>query len=277
MQERHLDRLRYFTELADTSREFYIDYVRKYYTINDGCNVLEVGCGEGGNLLPFAEIGCNVTGIDRSEQRIAEAKSFYESMNIKAKFVSIDFFELDNANGGEKYDIVLVHDVIEHIRRKDEFLKHLQQFVANSGIIFWRFPAWQMPFGGHQQICRNKFCSKLPFFHLLPLSIYRRLLYSFGEQQSCVDELIDIKMCRVSIEKFERLLKSNNYIPVNRCLWLINPHYKQKFNLKPRKLPALISHLRYIRNFFTTSCFYITKLENTLHPANPELSKETER
>ncbi len=262
MQERHSDRLCYFTELANTSREFYIDYVRKYYTISDGCKVLEVGCGEGGNLLPFAEIGCNVTGIDRSEQRIVEAKSFYGSLNIRAKFVSIDFFEMDNTGGGEKYDIVLVHDVIEHIRRKDEFLKHLQQFVANNGIIFWRFPAWQMPFGGHQQICRNKFCSKLPFIHLLPVFIYRWLLYSFGEEQSRIDELLDIKECRVSIEKLEKLLKNNKYIKINRCLWFINPHYKQKFNLKPRKLSPILSHIRYLRNFFTTSCWYLTKLKN---------------
>lgn len=261
MQERHSDRLRYFTELANTSREFYIGYVRKYYAINNGCKVLEVGCGEGGNLLPFAEIGCNVTGIDRSEQRILEAKSFYGSLNIMGKFVSVDFFEM-NKTDEEKYDIILVQDVIEHIDRKDEFLKHLKQFVAKDGIIFWRFPAWQMPFGGHQQICRNKFLSKLPFFHLLPVPIYRWLLYSFGEKHSCVNELLDIKECRVSIEKFERLLKSNNYIQINRCLWFINPHYKQKFNLKPRKLPSLISHIRYFRNFFTTSCFYITGLEN---------------
>jgi len=259
MQERHSDRLCYFTELANTSREFYIDYVRKYYT---GCKVFEVGCGEGGNLLPFAEIGCEVTGIDRSAQRIVEAKSFYGSLNTEGKFVSIDFFEMNNTDEDEKYDIVLVHDVIEHIGHKDEFLKHLKQFVAKDGIIFWRFPAWQMPFGGHQQICRHKFLSKLPFFHLLPVSIYRWLLYSFGEEQSCVDELLDIKECRISIEKFEKLLKNNKYIMINRCLWFINPHYKQKFNLKPRKLSPILSHIRYLRNLFATSCWYLTKLEN---------------
>ncbi|MDD4416193.1 MAG: class I SAM-dependent methyltransferase [Proteiniphilum sp.] len=262
MQERHSDRLRYFNELANTSREFYIDYVRQYYSISKGCKVLEVGCGEGGNLLPFAEFGCDVTGIDRSEQRILEADSFYESLNIKGKFVSIDFFDMNNRDGNEKYDIVLVHDVIEHIGRKDEFLKHIKQFVAKDGIIFWRFPAWQMPFGGHQQICRHKYLSKLPFFHLLPRPIYRWLLYSFGEEQTCVDELLDIKECRVPIEKFEKLLKNNDFIQINRYLWFINPHYKQKFSLKPRKLSPILSHIRYIRNFFTTSCWYITKVEN---------------
>lgn len=57
MQERHTDRERYFRELAQTSREFYIDYLRKFKNIGDGTRVLEIGCGEGGNLLPFAEAG----------------------------------------------------------------------------------------------------------------------------------------------------------------------------------------------------------------------------
>jgi SAM-dependent methyltransferase len=264
MQERHLDRFRYFTELANTSKEFYIDYVRNFSPLNDGCRVLEVGCGEGGNLLPFAEMGCDVTGVDRSEQKISQAKSFYDSLGCHATFVAMDFFEMSCPDEGEKYEIVLVHDVIEHISQKEAFLKHLKRFVAKNGVVFWRFPAWQMPFGGHQQICRNRFCSKLPFFHLLPVSLYRRLLRSFGEQQACIDELLDIKKCRVSIEQFERLLKIHNYVRIDRCLWLINPHYKQKFNLNPRKLPPLISHIRYFRNFLATSCFYITKCENNL-------------
>jgi SAM-dependent methyltransferase len=259
MQERHSDRFRYFTELANTSREFYIDYIRNFIPLSKRSRALEIGCGEGGNLLPFAEAGCNVTGIDRSGQRISQAKSFYDFLACKATLILVDFFEMSHPDENEKYDIVLVHDVIEHISRKQEFLAHLTPFVAKNGIIFWRFPAWQMPFGGHQQICQNKFCSRLPFIHLLPLSLYRRLLHSFGEQQSCIDELIDIKKCGISIEKFEKLLKTHGHTQADRCLWLINPHYKQKFNLKPRKLPSFISHIRYFRNFFATSCFYITK------------------
>jgi hypothetical protein len=47
-------------------------------------------------IYPFVEIGCDVTGIDRSEQRILDANSFYASLNTKGKFVSIDFFDMNN-------------------------------------------------------------------------------------------------------------------------------------------------------------------------------------
>ena len=33
-------------------------------------NILEIGCGDGGNLLPFNELGCNTTGVDLSAGRI---------------------------------------------------------------------------------------------------------------------------------------------------------------------------------------------------------------
>ena len=33
-------------------------------------NILEIGCGDGGNLLPFTELGCNTTGVDLSAGRI---------------------------------------------------------------------------------------------------------------------------------------------------------------------------------------------------------------
>lgn len=70
MQQRHKDRRLYFNELADTSREFYINFVEKWIPLNAETKILEIGCGEGGNLLPFAESGCRVTGIDINEYQI---------------------------------------------------------------------------------------------------------------------------------------------------------------------------------------------------------------
>ena len=45
-------------------------------------------------------------------------------------------------------------------------------------------------------------------------------------------------------------------------LWFINPHYKQKFHLTPRLLPHWVWKVRYIRNIFTTSCWYILNISH---------------
>ena len=259
MQQRHTNREVYFNELAKTSRDFYIDYINKFTTVDTNLKIAEIGCGEGGNLLPFAEIGCDVMGIDLSSSRITEAKEFFSRADANGRFECISFFDAAPALY-DKYNVILIHDVIEHIEDKQRFIIHLKNFLAEDGIVFWGFPAWQMPFGGHQQICHNKLCSWIPFLHLLPTPCYRGVLRMFGEKQNCIDELLDIKVCNTSIELFERLIHKNDFKVLDRCLWFINPHYKQKFNLKPRKLYGTLAKVKYIRNFFSTSCFYITKL-----------------
>lgn len=62
-ESRYNDRKRYFDELATSSRKYFISYFRGFKKIS-GSSVLEIGCGEGGILLPFEEEGCEVTGVD---------------------------------------------------------------------------------------------------------------------------------------------------------------------------------------------------------------------
>ena len=73
MQHRHLDRYQYFLELSNTSRDFYVGHVCRFITVSTFTRVLEIGCGEGGNLLPFAQLGCYVKGIDLDKERVEQA------------------------------------------------------------------------------------------------------------------------------------------------------------------------------------------------------------
>ena len=202
MQKRHQDRQCYFNELANTSRSFYIDYVKQFISLSSSTHILEIGCGEGGNLLPFAELDCKVTGIDRAASRIHQAQSFFAASGYKGEFRTMDFFNFSSVS---RYQLILIHDVIEHISNKEEFFRCLSPLLAKGGIIFWGFPSWQMPFGGHQQICHNRFVSSLPFIHLCPDIFYRFLLRCFHETPSCIEELSDIKRCRMTIDAFEQL------------------------------------------------------------------------
>jgi len=240
MQKRHLNRKKYFEELANTSRDFYLPYLSPIYQIKPSMSILEVGCGEGGNLVPFVLLGCKVTGVDVA-----------------------DFMQYPvPGNEEDKYDVILLHDVIEHVPAKESFLAHLKMFLKPTGVLFVGFPAWQMPFGGHQQICRSKLCSHLPFIHLLPTPLYKLLLKTLNEEKGTIKELMSIKECRTSIELFESLIHKCGFVVADQKLWFINPHYKQKFHLTPRLLPHWGWKMKYIRNFFTTSCWYVLSLGN---------------
>ena len=263
MQKRHSDRRQYFLELANTSRDYYIDYIKTFKEIPPSF-ILEIGCGEGGNLLPFAEIGCNIKGLDISPLRIEQARSFFEEFSTPADLTCTDFLQMSAPeDDAGKYDIILMHDVIEHIELplKRAFIAHMKKFVKPDGLLFIAFPAWQMPFGGHQQICHSKVCATLPFTHLLPTPWYRSYLKVFGEGQACIDELLSIKRSKMTIEAFESLCREAGLKVLDRTLWFINPHYKQKFGLPALRLRAPLSSLYYFRNFLSTSCFYLLSPE----------------
>ena len=76
MQKRHTDRELYFEEQSRTSSQYYWPYLQQYVGARPR-KVLEIGCGEGGNLLPFAQAGCQVYGMDLCKGRIEQAKAFF--------------------------------------------------------------------------------------------------------------------------------------------------------------------------------------------------------
>ncbi len=254
MQERHKDRERYFEELAQTAREFYLPYLSENKVALPP-SVLEIGCGEGGNLLPFARAGCRVRGLDLAGGKIEKAREFFAARGAEGRFEAADIFKADFE--GERFPLVIVHDVVEHIADKTGLLKRIRELLAPCGVAFIAFPAWQMPFGGHQQNARSRFISHFPFLHLLPAAIYRWVLKAAGEPAEVIEEFMEIKQTRCPVEKFEKCVRESALCIRNRRLWLVNPHYKAKFGLRPRRLPGWLSAIPWLRNFFSTSCFYL--------------------
>jgi 2-polyprenyl-3-methyl-5-hydroxy-6-metoxy-1,4-benzoquinol methylase len=259
MQIRHKNDEQYFQELAETTRKYILPFIGGHKTIEPGMRVLEIGCGVGGNLQPFRELGCTIHGIDIAEAKIESARRLLGDTGQQADvhIACQDFLTMPAPE--EKFDFIFIHDVIEHIYDKDAFFQGLKAFIKPDGMIYFAFPAWQMPFGGHQQICRNKIASHLPFVHILPPRIYRAYLKGLGEGAGTIDELLDIKRCKTPIERFRKLVGKHGYSIVKEKLYFINPHYETKFGLKPRKLAGWISAVPYLRNFFSTTCFYLIK------------------
>ena len=259
MQQRHKNTKQYSDEQAHSTREYIIPFVERAGKINLPFSVLEIGCGEAGNLLPFADMGCRTVGIDYSERKIQQAKKNYaghpNSENIR--LVCSDIY--DSTDDFGTFDLVMVRDVIEHIHGHERFLQAIKKYMNGQTLAFFAFPPWQNPFGGHQQMCKSAFLSKLPYFHLLPTTIYARLMRIFGEEQATVDGLLEIKKTRISIEKFERLLREN-YVILQKTLYFINPNYEVKFGLKPRKLWNSLAKIVYVRNFYCTCGYYLLKL-----------------
>ena len=167
----------------------------------------------------FIEKELTCYGIDLSPSRIEAAKHFQqEAFGLgKLKFLSKNIYDIQlkyDLDG--PFDIILLKDVIEHIPKQENFIQQLASFLNPGGVIFFGFPPWQMPFGGHQQMAKSKLLSKLPWFHLLPKSIYKKILSWGGQDPITLNEFMEIKDTGISIERFERIVKQNQFQILNR-------------------------------------------------------------
>lgn len=252
------DKLRY-QQQVDNSAAYVLPFIETTKTIGQGINVLEVGCGEGGVLLPFAQRGCFCVGVDLDTPRIDIANDYLqkEIAEGKMEFLVQNIYEdafLQRFKGF--FDVVILKDVIEHIPNQEAFIPYLKNFLKQDGQVFFGFPPWHMPFGGHQQLVKNKFFSLLPYYHLLPRPLYRLLLKTGGEKDDAIRDFMDIRDTGISIERFESIVKNSGFQVLNKQHYLINPIYKYKFGLNPRKQWAAISMLPAVRNFLTTCVYY---------------------
>ena len=172
-----------------------------------------------------------------------------------------DIYDVDDIG---QFDIIITRDVLEHIHGQERFMNFVKQFLKPRGKFFLGFPSWQNPFGGHQQMCESKILSKLPFIHILPKSLYKLILKSFKESEEKIEGLLEIKETRISIERFERIIKKERFKKDKRCFYFINPNYEIKFGLKPRKIWSIFSSLPYLRNYLITTNFYVISIDETL-------------
>jgi hypothetical protein len=129
--------------------------------------------------------------------------------------------------------------------------------MAPGAVFFLAFPPWYNPFGGHQQIAKNRILSKLPFYHILPAFLYKSILRLGGESQHTINALLEIKETGISLERFERICEKENFTIKRKTLYFINPNYETKFKLKPRVQTRLITSIPFVRNFFVTAGYYV--------------------
>lgn len=270
MQLRHKKRDLYFEEQAYTTLKYVIPFIEEFITLDKDIDVLEIGCGEGGNLLPFLEKGCRATGIDLASNKIQNARQFFRDHELsdKVTFIHKDIYQVNN---GCEYDLIVMRDVLEHIHNQEKFMGYVKKFLKKNGLIFLGFPPWQNPFGGHQQICRNKFLSKLPYFHILPKKLYTKVLQLFGEETTLAT-LLEIKETNITIERFRRIVREKGYSIEKEVFYFINPNYEIKFKLKPRRQLSFINKIPYLRNYFTTTCYYLIRKEESNNSLSPNIN-----
>jgi SAM-dependent methyltransferase len=266
MFEFHADRKRYFDIQVLNAEKYVIPFIEETFAVKPGMRVLEIGCGEAGVLKAFINKGCYGMGVELDVPRIEHAKEYLPDDVIAGRinFLSKDIYLVDAEKElGGMYDIIVLKDVIEHIHDQPKLIGWMKNFLRPAspgkpgGVIFFGFPPWYMPYGGHQQMCYS-WIRKIPWIHLLPETIYGWLLKKNKEN---AEAFLEIKDTGISIERFERICDRQGYEIDHKAHYLLNPIYEWKFGWKARKQIGLIKAIPFVRNFFTTCVYYLIKVK----------------
>lgn len=260
--EFHNDKETYFRYQTENAEKYVIPFIQERFPLREGDRVLEIGCAEGGVLKAFMDMGCHGTGVELVDFRYQDAKQFLKDYLEagKCELYSRNIYdETFQKEFKGRFDLIILKDVIEHIHDQKKLMGILKGYLSPKGHIYFGFPPWMMPFGGHQQIAHSKLLSKLPYYHLLPMPLYKGMLRAGGEDEKTVADLEEIKETGISLERFERIVKQTNYSVENKRLYFINPIYEYKFGLKPRLKIPLLGDIPWLRNFVTTCGYYLIK------------------
>ena len=98
-----------------------------------GLRILDVGCGGGLLSEPLARLGASVVGADPAETNIAVAGLHAQRSGLDIDYRATTAEAL--ADAGERFDIVLAMEVIEHVADVNLFVSRCAEMVKPGGLM----------------------------------------------------------------------------------------------------------------------------------------------
>ncbi|MBC7477269.1 MAG: bifunctional 2-polyprenyl-6-hydroxyphenol methylase/3-demethylubiquinol 3-O-methyltransferase UbiG [Pseudorhodobacter sp.] len=98
-----------------------------------GLRILDIGCGGGLLSEPMARLGATVVGADAAPRNIPVAQ-----VHAEAQGLAIDYRHTtaeDMAAAGEKFDVVLNMEVVEHVSDPQAYLTACHDLLNTNGVM----------------------------------------------------------------------------------------------------------------------------------------------
>jgi 2-polyprenyl-6-hydroxyphenyl methylase/3-demethylubiquinone-9 3-methyltransferase len=99
-----------------------------------GLRILDIGCGAGILSEPLARMGAQVVGADPSEENIDAARAHAAQSGLTIDYRGATAEAL--ADAGERFDVVLAMEVVEHVADVSLFVCRCAEMVKPGGLMF---------------------------------------------------------------------------------------------------------------------------------------------
>ena len=98
-----------------------------------GLRILDIGCGGGILCEPLARLGAAMVGVDPAPANIAAARLHAEKSGLAIDYRTDTAEAL--ADAGERFDVVLAMEVVEHVADVSLFVKRCAEMVKPGGLM----------------------------------------------------------------------------------------------------------------------------------------------
>ncbi len=98
-----------------------------------GLRILDIGCGGGLLSEPLARMGAEVVGVDPAPGNIEIARAHAAEAGVSVDYRASTAEEL--ADAGERFDVVLALEVIEHVADVGLFVRRISEMVDPAGLM----------------------------------------------------------------------------------------------------------------------------------------------
>lgn len=253
--------LSYFEYQRVVCRDVVIPWLEKHLQL-DGLQVGDFGAHHGGMVDALRESGLvgGAVGLELSEEVVASSPLVQDE---RFRLEVADLLALEAKTFA--FDLVLLHDVLEHIPDYEAALDGVRRSLASGGRVFISFPPYYSAFGGHQQYALGR-ARWAPFVHLLPASLFLRLARP-GEQEymtaeGALEDMLSVRRTKLTLGAAERAFASRGFEIAARQLFLVRPEYTVRYGLKARDA-GVLGRLPAARELVVNGAFYL------LRPASP--------
>jgi len=150
-----------------------------------GQRVLDFGCGFGAFAARAAQEGASVVGAD-----IDQANVTFAGQHCRDRFGELDIeFSTKPLEKLGTFDIIMTHEVFEHILNLEECLETLHERLRPRGLLYAAWgPLWSSPLGGHQLVMHIRGLP-VPYSHLATRLALARFRARTGEGARSIQEL----------------------------------------------------------------------------------------